>query len=468
MSKKTDLVKKILAEVTLRQPLPKKRDTTRPLIDEVAFMVLLRHMTETQAGASLDKLRSAFPDWNECRVSQAQEIAIFLKAGRSKKGVELARYNSAAAQELKEVLHEVFQKTHGLDLEFLREDITKTAKPLLEAPLLGLPTASHLLFLAADEQIPVHAALMKLLDKLGLIPKTTSVKKATESISKVVPKGKEYEFTLKMHEVLDLWEDPDNPSFERFKVLQTTPFGKKAHADREALLKRLEAQRKREEERQRREEERERKRQEAEARKRQKEAEAIEKKRRRAAEKKRRELERQRKAAAAAKAKIEAQKKREAEAKRKEKERIKEAKAEARRKEAARKKAIADKKKAAAKRKADAKKAAAAKKKAAAKKAASKKAASRKKAAKKTTKKTTSRKKATKKATKRPATRKTTKKKAAKKTTKKVTKRPAAKKSTTKKKSTKKTAKKTTKKTTARKSTTRKKSTTKKKTTRRR
>lgn len=484
MSKKTDFIRRILKEVSIRQSFPAKRDTERTLIDEAALVVLLRHMTETQALASLSKLRTAFPDWNECRVSQAQEIGQHLKAGRSRKGVDHARYNTAAAQELKEVLHEIFQKTHGLDLSFVREDVGKLSKPFFEMPLLGLTSASHLLFMAAGEQVPVHATMMRLLDKLGMIPKTSSIKKATESISKIMPKGMEYEFTLAMHEIIDLWEDEDNPSYERFGLLQDTTFGKKAHSDREALLKRLEVQRERDDERRRRDEERERKREEAEAKKRAKDAEALEKKRRRAAEKKRRELERQRKATAAARAKVDAEKKRISDAKKEEKQRIadakkaerdriKEAKAEVRRKEAEKKaairqaaadkkKAIADKKRAVVekKRAAAAKKkasVAAAKKKASAKKPVKKPAAkkpvakktSSKKAAKKTTKKTT--KKVTKKVTKKPAPKKPAVKKpvAKKKATKKPAARKVAKKATKKtvKKSTKKVTKKATKKT---------------------
>jgi len=438
VSKKSDLVAALIKEVKLRHPMPSGPMDGLNLLEQGAVIVLMRHMTQKQAEQSVKALKGAYEDWNEVRVCQAQEISENLKHGGRKKGVALLHDRREAAMALKEYLQDVFQETDALDLEELREDPQIAGKAGMSLSVLGHAGASYLMFLASDGQVPVHLPLIKLLDRLGLIPKTTSLKKARGSVDNLVGKGQELEFTLAIHEVLELWEDEEAPIYMTVPCLQATDYGKKSFKDRSNAIAKAEAARKREEERLRKEEERERKMAEAEAKKRTRELE-----RKRAAEEKKL-------AAARAKAAAAEAKRKEAEAKRAEAARKKEAaKKEAAAKKLAAKKAaekkVADKKAAAKKaaaKKAAAKKAAAkkaaAKKPAAAKKKASKKPAAKKKAAKKPAAKKPAAKKpaAKKKAAKKPAA----KKKAAKKpaTKKKAARKPAAKKKAAKKPATKK------------------------------
>jgi hypothetical protein len=433
VSKKSDLVAALIKEVKLRHPMPSGPMDGLNLLEQGAVIVLMRHMTQKQAEQSVKALKGAYEDWNEVRVCQAQEISENLKHGGRKKGVALLHDRREAAMALKEYLQDVFQETDALDLEELREDPQIAGKAGMSLSVLGHAGASYLMFLASDGQVPVHLPLIKLLDRLGLIPKTTSLKKARGSVDNLVGKGQELEFTLAIHEVLELWEDEEAPIYMTVPCLQATDYGKKSFKDRSNAIAKAEAARKREEERLRKEEERERKMAEAEAKKRTRELE-----RKRAAEEKKL-------AAARAKAAAAEAKRKEAEAKRAEA---------ARKKEAAKKEAAAKKlaaKKAAEKKVADKKAAAkkAAAKKAAAKKAAAKKAAAKKPAAakKKASKKPAAKKKAAKKpAAKKPAAKKkaakkpAAKKKAAKKpaTKKKAARKPAAKKKAAKKPATKK------------------------------
>jgi hypothetical protein len=438
VSKKTDLVARLIQEVKLRHPVPKEPLEGVSLLEQGAVLILMRHMTETQAKQSVKALRTGYEDWNEVRVSQAQEIASHMKTSTRKKGVAMLTERKEAAMALKSYLQDVFQETHHLDLEELREDEQTAGRVAMSLGALGLPSAAYLVWVATDGQVPVHTALMKLLDRLELIPRTSSVKKARASIEPLVPKGKELEFTLTFHEILDRWEDEDHPIYLSVPSLLATTYGTKTMKEREASIARAEVAAKREEERVRKEDERERKKAEAEARKRSRELE----RKRKAEEKKLAEA--KAKAVAADKKKQEAAEKR-AEAKRivaAKKAEIKKAaaaKKAATKKEAAMKvaakKAPAKKapaKKVAAKKapatkapatkapanKAPAKKAPAATKKPAAKKAAAKKPAAKKAAAKKPA------------AKKAPAKKAAAKKAPAKKA---AAKKPAAKKATTKK-----------------------------------
>jgi hypothetical protein len=241
---------------------------------------------------------------------------------------------------VKDYLQEVFQITHGLELEFLREDAQAAGKWLQQMPYLSMTGASYVLWVAQDGELPIDPALMKILDRLDLISRTNSLTKAKSQIEPLVPAGKGLEFTLAFHEVAERWSDPGKPIYEEFEVLREVAFGKKAFQERQTQLARAEAQKKRELARQKeqdrkdrarrdREEARERKRLEAEEKKREKERkrkEAIEAKKRERELKKQKQLEEQRK------------KKEEA----------------VKKKAAAKKKAAEDKKKAAAKKKASA------------------------------------------------------------------------------------------------------------------
>ena len=391
MSKKSDLVARLIKEVKLRHPIPSKPMDGVNLLEQGAIVVLMRHMTQNQAEASVKAIKAAYEDWNEVRVAQSQEIAQSLRTSSRKKGIALLRDRRETAMALKEYLQDVFQETHHLDLEELREDEQTAGKAAASLEVLGLPGAAYLLYIANEGQVPVHIQLVKLMDRLELIPRTSSLKKARTTIEPLVPKGKELEFTLTFHEILERWDDEDAPIYVTVKALAATPYGKRMIQEREASIARAEAAAKREEERIRKEEERERKKAEAEARKRTRELE----RKRKAEEKKLAEA--KAKAAAADKKKKEAQKKRDEAAKKKAAKKAssknKASSTKGTQKKGAAKKTVS-RKSTASKKKSTAKKSASKKSASKKKPAASKKTASKKSSSKKTTKKRVSKKKA--------------------------------------------------------------------------
>ncbi|MHC4262740.1 MAG: hypothetical protein ACYSWX_09480 [Planctomycetota bacterium] len=410
MTKKQDLIARFLDEYQPRWKVPEKPIEGFDLLEHGMMLILNEHLTPNQAEATVKALRAADQDWNELRVSQSQEIAQFVRTSSRKTGTELLFERKPVSLAIKDYLQDVFQQTHGLTLEYLREDLSEHSKLLSDFKVLGMTGGSYVFWLAADGHVPVHLGLVKILDKLGFCGKTTSIKKAQEMIAPIVPTGRELEFTLAFHELLETWADEENPPFAKYATLRETAYGKKAHADWESARARASAAQAREEERLRKEQER----LEREAERERKRLEAAAKKAQ-AAEERKRAVEQRKREAAERKARLEAEKKAKAEAAKKAKEAAaKKAKAEAERKAKAAKKAKEAAAKKAAK-KATAKKTA---KKAAAKrvtkKAPVKKAAPKKAAAKKAAKKTTA-KKVTKKAAKKTAAKKATKK-AAKKT----------------------------------------------------
>jgi endonuclease III len=321
LSKKAEQAAQLFAKIPRTRPVPEgPEDGT--LLELGMLCVLLRHAPEDKARAALAQLKKAYPDWNELRVSQVQEIVRNMRPRPKKVGREpdeLAR----AAIDVRTFLQEVFQKTHGLDLESLREDAGAAAKTLTQLTFLGVAGGSYLLWVASGKELPVHSAIVRVLDRIGLMPRTGSTRKAREQIATIVPKGRELTFVAAFGEVADRWCDARKPVCWECVLVDDCTYGKKAFREWKALQARLEAQRKRDEARRQeqerkdrvrreREEGRERKRREAEEKKRERERQRIERfeaRKREQEERKTRQLEEQRRRKEEAARKLAAQKK---------------------------------------------------------------------------------------------------------------------------------------------------------------
>jgi endonuclease III len=242
VSKKSEAVQKLLKKITPRQPLPKPVKDLN-LLEHGMICILLRHMPQERAETVIATLKKAYPDWNELRVAQAQEIAAEMLSKGRKASRETIQSALPQARDVRDYLQEVFQKTHSLDLEFLREDLAASGKLVTQMPFLGLPAASYLLWLASDKQLPVHGALVRVLDRLGLIARTASMKKARDVIDPLVPDGEALEFVAAFGEVADRWCDARKPLCHECVLVDDCSYGKKAFQEWKALQVRLEAQR---------------------------------------------------------------------------------------------------------------------------------------------------------------------------------------------------------------------------------
>lgn len=242
MTKKSELVQKLLKKVSPRAPLPKPLKDG-PLLDQGMLCILVRHMSQEKAEGVLEKLRKAFPDWNEMRVAQTQEIAAQIVLGDRRGLREEVAPMLSAARDAREYLQEVYQKTHGFDLEFLKDDPAVASKLVTQMPFLGLSGGSFLLWLATGKQLPVHGALVRVLDRLGLISRTASIKKARDIIEPLVPEGEDLLFVSAFGEVADRWCLPTKPICHQCPLVEDCPYGRKAFQDWKHAQVKLEAQR---------------------------------------------------------------------------------------------------------------------------------------------------------------------------------------------------------------------------------
>jgi adenine-specific DNA glycosylase len=371
LSKKSDLIQDLVKKVKLPNPLPDP-GVEGTLLERGMYAVLLRELPETRARSAVAALRSKYEDYNETRVSQAQEIALAIAP--KGKGLERLGKYLPAARLVKQYLQAIFQEVHGLDLEGLGEDPVGVGRQLASIDMLGAAVTSYLLFVSEGGELPVLAGNVRVLDRINAMSRTSSVRKARELLNPLIKPQDRLSVSYTIGLVADQWCDSRKPVCWECPFLDACPNGKKVFKDWKVQQERLAKQRKKEEAR----------------------AVALAKKEEARAK---RDAERE------AKAQLAAEKKR-----LKERQRLEKAKAkqdEIRRKKLAAEKA-AEQKKAAAKK--------AAKKKAPAKKKAAK--VTKKKAPKVTKKKAPAKKKAaaTKKAAKKPAaSKKTAKKKATKK-----------------------------------------------------
>lgn len=306
MSKKSDQAAKLLEKIELPHeiPAPLKEGS---LLQQGLYAVLLRHMPAAKAEAAVATLVKAFEDWNELRVCQAQEVAAHLapKGGRTP---DKLRKLVPVANAVRDYLQEVYQKTHALDLAELKEDPLAAGKLVSQMPYLGGVAGSFLLWLAHERTLPVTPGLTRVLDRLGLMARTASPKKARAAMDPLVPGGDPLRFAAGFGLVAERWCHHRNPACWECPLREDCPHGKKVYKEWKVQQERQEAQRVKEEarravqaEKDRAREERERKRAE-EARRRQAEKDARAAERKLAAEKKAAERKAAEKKAADAKA----------------------------------------------------------------------------------------------------------------------------------------------------------------------
>jgi endonuclease III len=316
VSKKSEHVAKLLQKIELRWSPPSAPLDGANLLTQGLYAVLRRRLDAKTATRSIELLSKAYTDFNELRVAQSQEIASVLKIGQQ--GI-------AVAGDARAYLQEVFQRSHGLDLEFLRNDTEAIKRFTATLPFIGMGLAHYLLWLANQGELPVTTAMGRVLDRMGLAPRTSNAKKARAAISPLVSAGGELDFAVRIGEVASRWCDAKKPLCHECVVVDDCKYGKKAFREWRVQQERLEVQRvreearlavlrKKEDARRAREEVRERKKAELEAQKRARDAERRAKSdvRKKAAEdkrlaavrqredaKKQRDLERQRKVAEA-------------------------------------------------------------------------------------------------------------------------------------------------------------------------
>lgn len=162
----------------------------RPVLEEVLYAVLREGATTAQADAGFARLRKAFFDWNEVRVSTVPEVAEAL-ADLPDAG--------AKAQRAVSFLQEVFEERYSFDLsDVVKKGMKQAAKQLAryKGGATDFVVAWATQRALGGHAIPLDAPTLKTLYRLGVIDEEApdDLEAVRGSLEHFVPKAKGHEF----------------------------------------------------------------------------------------------------------------------------------------------------------------------------------------------------------------------------------------------------------------------------------
>lgn len=214
-----------------------------PLLDHLLVGVLALHAGLEKARDAVRHLSATYLDFNELRVSGKTEIQQALEA------FVPAERLPQAAWDLRMALQDVYDGTHGLDLEPLRgRDPDDLKHFLTRLPNTAGGPAAMVIQLAVGEKSLVLGPLeSQLLDRLGLLPRAATPARVRQAVEKLIKPGERARFAWLTGASARLMLDDCDPQH---------PFGQllidsraKELAEREKRRKEEEVRRKAEEKR---------------------------------------------------------------------------------------------------------------------------------------------------------------------------------------------------------------------------
>lgn len=258
-----------------------------PLIDHLLVAVLSPHCGESKSRQAVRAASEAFLDFNDLRVSPLAQIEAVLEP------FVAAEQRRQAAYDLRMALQDVYDSTHGLDLEPLRDRTPEAQRKFCK----HLPNihggAAALVFQIAlgDGTLAMGPSEEHLLTRLGMLPRAANRARQRAALERQIKAPERRRFTWLTGAGAHLYEkdfDPKHPFCDllvRAKAKELVVREQERKRE-EVRLKAEEKKRQQEEERARKAAERERQRKAREDVKRQREqerarkkAEALEKKR---------------------------------------------------------------------------------------------------------------------------------------------------------------------------------------------
>jgi endonuclease-3 len=166
----------------------------QPLLESLLFAACLENAHYDAARAAYEKLRGAFFDWNEIRVSTVKELAEVLSG--------LPEPAEAAAR-VKGILQSVFESDYSFDLESLKKQnigaAVKRMQKLQGATHFNVSYATQ--YALGGHSIPVDKGTMGALFVLGVVSENEAQSGVVPGMERAIPKSKGHEFGALVHEL---------------------------------------------------------------------------------------------------------------------------------------------------------------------------------------------------------------------------------------------------------------------------
>jgi endonuclease-3 len=175
-----------------RFPLPSSEAAEpRPLLEELIYAICREGSTAEDADAGYHRLRKAFIDWNEVRVSTVQEVADVL---RPLPGA------GTRAKRIIGLLQEVFEDKYSFDLSELgKKGLKDTARKLrfYKEGVDDYAVAWVIQRSLGGHAIPLDEPTLRVLRRLGVVEDVDpeSLESVRGAVEHVIPKNRGPEFT---------------------------------------------------------------------------------------------------------------------------------------------------------------------------------------------------------------------------------------------------------------------------------
>jgi endonuclease III len=156
--------------------------------DSIIYAIVSSDMSEKSTTSAVKRLGEHFVDWNDLRVARTEEIVDVLKKDTNA--------TKATASTLLEVLNDIFNKYHKVDLEALKKVGKRPAKTALEK----IEGISHfaidycMLTALKGHAIPITEKMIEYLKSNELVDPDADEQQISGFLAKQIPAKNGYEF----------------------------------------------------------------------------------------------------------------------------------------------------------------------------------------------------------------------------------------------------------------------------------
>jgi len=156
-------------------------------LDSLIATILSQHTNDSNSGAAMERLLTAFDSWDEVADAPESRIA---------RAIRVAGLHRQKARTIRQVLRRIREDRGEVGLKFLRRLPTPDVKAYLRAlPGVGPKTAACvLMFCLKRPVLPVDTHVHRVSRRLGLIGEKTSAEQAHDVLAERVPDEKVYAF----------------------------------------------------------------------------------------------------------------------------------------------------------------------------------------------------------------------------------------------------------------------------------
>ena len=181
--------------------------------------ILSQNTSDNNSHKAFSHLRSKFKNWDEVRKAKVKKIADTIRLGG------LA---SIKALRIKNILVQIYEENHNLNLSFLKRWRTNKVRSWLQRfKGVGDKTiACVLLFSLKRPAMPVDTHVLRVSKRLGLVPQKSDATKAEAILERLVPKNLIYQFHLNLIAHGRMVCKEANPNCPDCVLLENCEFGK--------------------------------------------------------------------------------------------------------------------------------------------------------------------------------------------------------------------------------------------------